>query len=159
MLIVGCGCRGRLLGQALITEGLSVRGTSREAATREEAEAAGIEAVDADPNFLGTVVAAVDGVSVVVWLLASARGGSVEDLHGGILERFLDEMVDTPVRGFVYEAEGVVPVRYRTRGRRIVEAASERSHIPIAAIESPVDPLDEWVSAARLAVLGVMGVS
>src|SRR5690606_40730452 len=45
------------------------------------------------------------------WLLGTANGEpeQVAALHGPRLERMLTEAVDTPLRGFVYEAAGTVP--------------------------------------------------
>ena len=73
-LIVGCGCRGRALGRALLDRGWQVRGTSRDPATAAEIEAAGIEGVQADPDRIGTIVEQLEGVSLIFWLLGSASG-------------------------------------------------------------------------------------
>ena len=59
-LIVGCGCRGRALGQQLVEEGWQVRGTSRREQGLAAIEAAGIEPALADPNLPGTVLDLVD---------------------------------------------------------------------------------------------------
>ncbi|MGH2953495.1 MAG: hypothetical protein ACRDK9_05665, partial [Solirubrobacterales bacterium] len=117
-LIVGCGCRGRELGGALAGAGWQVRGTSRAPDRLVEIEAAGIEPALADPGRVGTVLARIEGVSVIFWLLGSALADaeSVGALHGSRLERVLEEIVDTPVRGFVYEAAGAAPARDRERG-------------------------------------------
>ena len=55
VLIVGCGCRGRALGAALRATGHAVRGHARVAGAARRLEAAGIEAVVADPDRLGTL--------------------------------------------------------------------------------------------------------
>src|SRR3954451_4836062 len=109
-LIVGCGCRGRSLGRRLLEEGWAVRGTSRSDQGLAEIEAAGIEPALADPNRPGTLLELVGDVAVVHWLLASASGEQelLEVIHGSRLERTLERLVDTPVRGFVYEASGSV---------------------------------------------------
>ena len=54
-LIVGCGCRGRELGRELIEAGWQVRGTTRDPAKLAEIEAAGIEAMIADPDRIADV--------------------------------------------------------------------------------------------------------
>jgi uncharacterized protein YbjT (DUF2867 family) len=110
-LIVGCGCRGRALGRRLLDEGWAVRGTSRGGEGLAEIEAAGIEPEPADPDRPGTVLDLVGDVAVVAWLLGSAVGPAeqLEAIHGSRLERILERLVDTPVRGFVYEAAGSVP--------------------------------------------------
>ena len=107
-LIVGCGCRGRELGERLLGEGWAVRGTSRREEGLTAIEAAGLEASLADPEQPGTLLELVADVAVVYWLLGSAVGerGDLEAIHGSRLERLLEHLVETPVRGFVYEADG-----------------------------------------------------
>ena len=72
VLIVGCGCRGRLLAEAVRADGHAVRGTTRDASGLEAIEAAGAEGVVADPDRLGTLMRALAGVTAVCWLLGSA---------------------------------------------------------------------------------------
>src|SRR5260221_12844796 len=108
MIIVGCGCRGKALAHALIDAGHPVRGTTAEPARVPELEAAGIEAVVADPYRLATVMPHIANVSGVVWLLGSAEGQDVEALHRTRLRTMLERLVDTMVRGFVYEAAGTL---------------------------------------------------
>ena len=105
-LIVGCGCRGRMLGEQLLAEGWAVRGTSRREEGLAPIEAAGIEPALADPDRPGTVLELVGDVAVVFYLLGSAAGEpeALAAIHGPRLERLLEKLVDTPVRGFVYEA-------------------------------------------------------
>jgi uncharacterized protein YbjT (DUF2867 family) len=55
-LIVGCGCRGRQLGERLLAEGWAVRGTSRREEGLEPIAAAGIEPALADPDRPGTIL-------------------------------------------------------------------------------------------------------
>ena len=109
-LIVGCGCRGRELGERLLAEGWAVRGTSRREEGLAAIEAAGIEPALADPERPGTILELVGDVAVVVLLLGSADGQPEElaAIHGPRLERLLEQLVDTPVRGVVYEAVGSV---------------------------------------------------
>lgn len=157
-LIVGCGCRGRALGERLIAEGWQVRGTTRNPDSLAAIEASGIEAVLADPDRVGTVYEQLDDVSVVVWALASARGDeeAVAALHGGRLERILEKLVDTPVRGFVYEAVGSVAAEHLDAGRALVERARGTWRIPFALIEAdPADP-EAWAQAARDAVVSAI---
>ncbi len=104
LLIVGCGCRGQALAAAL--EEHAVRGTTRSPERLPELEAAGIEGVVADPDRLATLVPALAGVTVVCWLMGTA-GGSPE-VHGDRLQTLMEHLVDTPVRGLVYEAAGSV---------------------------------------------------
>ncbi|MGI8461423.1 MAG: hypothetical protein ACR2OC_07285 [Solirubrobacterales bacterium] len=157
-LIVGCGCRGRELGGRLIGDGWAVRGTTRNPASLALIEEAGIEAVLADPDRAITVLEQIEGVSVVCWLLGGAAGEdeAVAALHGARLERLLEELVDTPVRGITYEAAGSVRADCFERGREALEQARERWRIPFALIEAdPADP-EAWAGAAKGAVESVL---
>jgi uncharacterized protein YbjT (DUF2867 family) len=135
-LIVGCGCRGRRLGGQLLTEGWAVRGTSRREEGLKAIEAAGIEPALADPMRPATVLDLVADVAEVHWLLGSAVGPaeSLEAIHGPRLERLLERLVETPVRRFVYEAEGTVDGAILARGADLVRAAGERWRIPVAIV-------------------------
>ena len=149
VLVVGCGCRGRALGAALLSSGHTVRGTSRSAETVAELEAAGIEGVVADPDRLGTLVGALSGVTVVCWLMGTA---DALDLHGPRLASFAEHLVDTPVRGLVYEAAGTADPTVLAAGGEIVRRASHTWHIPAEIVET--DPADHpaWLEAASAAV-------
>ena len=156
LLIVGCGCRGRALGSRLAGKGWLVRGTSRSPDGVAAIQAAGLDGVEADPERVATVLEHLDGVAVVCWLFGSAAGGA-EALHGSRLERLLEELVDTPVRGFVYEARGTVAPEVLAAGRATVEAATARWRIPAAFVDAdPADP-DAWSDAAMAAVRRSLG--
>ncbi len=164
-LIVGCGCRGRELGQALLAEGWAVRGTSRHAEGLAAIEAAGIEAALADPERPGTILELVADITVVVWMLGSAEGSREElaAIHGPRLDRLIERLVETPVRGFVYEGRGSVDPVLLARGREALEAASERWHFPLSTIlVDPYDsitwlsPLAVWLESMTGAVNGVI---
>lgn len=158
-MLVGCGCRGRELGRALRDDGWEVRGTSRDPDRRVEIDDAGIDAVVADPDRVGTVLDHVADVTLVAWLLGSASGESetIEAIHGPRLERLLEELVDTPVRGVLYEAAGSVDGATLREGARVAVAASERWRIPVALLEH--DPADwrGWVGAARTEIHALLG--
>lgn len=156
-LLVGCGCRGRGLGEALIADGWAVRGTSRTDDGLARIEAAGIEAARADPDQLGTITDLIGDVTMLAWLMGSARGadaGSV--VNGPRLESLLERLVDTPVRGLLYEARGSVPEAVLGAGAEMVEAASERWRIPVRVLRA--DPADSegWVTDARAAVASLL---
>ena len=105
--------------------------------------AAGIEAVVADPAVVGTVYDQLDGVTVVYWLLGSAAGPAEEvaALHGARLERLLEKLVDTPVRGFVYEAcRAASRRRPAARGAAAGRRGGERWRIPVEVVDA--DPGD-----------------
>lgn len=143
-LIVGCGCRGRTLGERLLERGWEVRGTTRSEEAVGAIEAAGIEAALADPDQPGTLLELVGDVTVVYWLLGSVAGDprNVEAIHGARLERFLERLVETPVRRFVYEAGGSVDASILARGTSAVETASRTWRIPIEIVDA-----DAWAQA------------
>ena len=72
-------------------------------------------------------------VAAVVWLLGSATGDSetISAIHGARLERLLEKLVDSPVRGFAYEAAGSVARETLAEGARIVERAGHEWRIPV----------------------------
>jgi nucleoside-diphosphate-sugar epimerase len=151
-LIVGCGCRGRDLGVRLLAEGWQVRGTCRDSDGAGAIEAAGLEAVVADPDRPGTVLDQVGDVAVVAWLLGSAAADPevIAAIHGPRLERVLEKLVDTPVRGFIYEGAGSVPANRLETGAGIVRAAGERWRIPVEIVDSdPGDPAAWTETMAR----------
>jgi len=121
----------------LLEEGWAVRGTSRRQEGLAAIESAGLEASLADPQRPGTLLELVGDVTAVYWLLGSAVGDekSLEAIHGPRLERFLERLVETPVRRFVYEAGGSVDPAILERGAATVRAASERWRIPVEIAE------------------------
>jgi threonine dehydrogenase-like Zn-dependent dehydrogenase len=138
VLIVGCGCRGQELARALVAQGHAVRGTTRDPARRAAIAAAGAEPVLADPDRVGTLVAALHGVTVFVRLLANATGTPehLRELHGPRLWALLEKLVDSPVRGYVHERVG-------EEDAGLVETASRTWSIPVATISS-----QPWPQAA-----------
>jgi uncharacterized protein YbjT (DUF2867 family) len=142
-LIVGCGCRGRAVGEQLLAEGWAVRGTSRREDGLEPIAAAGIEPALADPAHPGTLLDLVGDVAVVHWLLGSAEGDGevIAAIHGPKLESFIAKLVDTPVRRFVYEAAGSVEPGYLARGEEILRAAERTWRIPVEILLSPAGEL------------------
>lgn len=158
-LIVGCGCRGRALGRRLADAGWRVRGTTRDPQNAEEILAAGLEAVVADPDRVGTLLDHVGDVTLVFWLLGSAVGDpdALAAIHGPRLERMLEEIVDTPVRGVVYEAAGRVARDQLEGGAAIVAAASERWRIPTAAVDADPGDWEVWLEAMLDAAEGLTG--
>jgi uncharacterized protein YbjT (DUF2867 family) len=135
-LIVGCGCSGRELGAELAGMDWQTRGTSRRAEGLKAIEAAGIEPARADPDRAGTVLELCGDVTVVVWLLGSARGEAeaVSAIHGARLQSLLEKLVDSPVRAFAYESVGAVDRETLSAGSRIVERAGETWRIPVALL-------------------------
>lgn len=132
-LIVGCGCRGRVLGASLLGEGWVVRGTSRRPEGLAPIEAAGIEPALSDPERPGTLLDLVGDVAAVYLLLGSASGPpeNLAAIHGQCLERLLERLVETPVRRFVYEAFGSVDPAILEGGAALVEEAARTWRIPV----------------------------
>ena len=149
-LIVACGCRGRELGAALAADGWLVRGTTRAEESLPAIEAAGIEGCLADPDRPGTVLDAAGDVALVFWLLGSAAGDRhlVRGLNGSRLERLLEKLVDSPVRGFVYEAAGAAPAADR--------AAGERWRIPVRVVNADPTSIAGWLGAMAEAATGAV---
>ena len=130
-----------------------MRGTSRTQEGIERIEAAGIEGALADPGLPATILDLVGDVAVVFWLLGSARGTAQEvaELNGEKLEHLLRRLVDTPVRGFAYEAAGSAPGADLRRGADAVRAAGSTWSIPTALIGADPADGDAWVERAAAA--------
>jgi hypothetical protein len=167
LLILGGGCRGRRLATVLTSEGHATRIVTRTPAGRRAIESAGAECRVGTPDRLATLSGVLDGVTIACWLLSTARGDEalVRALHGARLRAFLAQAVDTPMRGFVYEAprpradpsEGDAGPP-TAAGEQIVRTMGSRNAIPVALIRAdPSDP-DEWLADARTAVAALLGV-
>lgn len=154
-LIVGCGCRGRELGAALLATGWVVRGTTRDPRSTAAIEAAGIEAVVADPDRIATVLEAIEGVTLIFWLLGSAtgEGEAVAAIHGPRLERLLEEIVDTPVRGFVYELTGEITGEHAVTALEALRCAGERWRIPFEVVDADPARFELWREAMLAAAV------
>jgi uncharacterized protein YbjT (DUF2867 family) len=136
-----------------------VRGTTRAASNVAGIEAAGAEAVVADPDRVGTLAAALAGVGVVCVLLGSAEGSpeSLSALHGDRLAMLLTRVLDTPVRGFVYEVSGSVNADALAAGAACVSDFCTRSRIPFELLEAlDVDGGESWPTRAADAVERVL---
>jgi hypothetical protein len=81
----------------------------------------------------------------------------VDAIHGPRLERVLEKLVDTPVRGFVYEAAGTVPAEQRNRGSEIAWAAGERWRIPVAVVDQDPSDWEAWTEAMLAAAERLVG--
>jgi nucleoside-diphosphate-sugar epimerase len=154
VLIVGCGCRGSALARRLADEGYAVRGTTRDPSRTADIEAAGAEAAVADPDRLATLVPQLAGVSAICWLLGSAEGAP--ELHGARLSTLLERLVDTPVRGVVYEAAGSVGGGLLAAGAAITREASVRWRIPVEVVDEDPSSHAQWEAAMGAAVRRVL---
>ena len=148
VLIVPCGCRGRALAGELVEAGHAVRGTTRSPANAEAIRAAGAEAYLGDPDRIGTLMDALSGVTIVCWLMGTLP---VPELHEGRLRMLWEKLVDTPVRGVVYEGA-------LAQGEAVARTAAETWRIPLEVLSA--DPLDHgaWLADARGAVDRLLGL-
>jgi hypothetical protein len=160
-LIVGCGCRGRALGSALLEWGWVARGTTRNPEGAALMDSHGIEGVVADPDGVATVLDWIGDVTVIFWLLGSAVGerDAVAALNGSRLERLMEELVDSPVRGFVYEAAGTGDAADLARGSAIVTTAAERWRIPVETVAVAPGEHAEWLDAMLAAARRLTGAA
>jgi hypothetical protein len=171
VLIVAGGCRGRGLAEALVGDGQAVRVTTRSEQGRAAIEAAGAECWVGTPDRLATLRGALENVTILCWMLATATGTPEElsALHGSRLEFFMTQAIDTTVRGVVYEAGGVAsaPTSITAAGsdttsamlgggEQIVRVLSKRNSIPTAFVTA--DPHDRagWLADARAAVASLL---
>jgi uncharacterized protein YbjT (DUF2867 family) len=157
-LIVGCGCRGRLLGERLVEAGWAVRGTSRYDEKLATVFEAGIDPALADPNRPGTLLELVGDVAVLVYLLGSAEGTAEElaAIHGPRLERLMERLVDTPVRGVIYEAVGSVDPQLLEGGAEIVRAAGVTWRIPHEIVATPPSDPERWAAETASAAMRLL---
>jgi uncharacterized protein YbjT (DUF2867 family) len=109
VLVVGWDARAEELARELRERGHLVRGTSLNEAQLPAIEAAGAEAVAADPGRLGTLLPHLQGVSAVCWLAGDSPR----------LEPLVETLVDTHARGLVCE-----PGPAAETARRVAEASS-----------------------------------
>ena len=97
---------------------------------------------------MATLAPALDHVTVACILLGSAAGSPEQlvALHGTRLDMLISRMLDTTVRGIVYEGSGTVEDHVLREGARHVLAACEASMIPCALLEA--DPADHVAGSA-----------
>ena len=103
---------------------------------------------------------ALEGVSVIGWMLGTATGEpeAVAALHGSRLESILSQIIDTTVRGVVYEAAGSVDAQVLAAGARTVAAKADFNRVPHRRLDAdPGDPV-AWAEAARAAIDDLLGV-
>jgi hypothetical protein len=158
ILIVGCGCRGLKLAGELIAGGHIVRGTSRSEHGVARIQEAGVEGVLADPDRLATLTPHLDAVSVLCWLMGSADGApeKVEALHGPRLESIVWKLVDTHVRGIVYESAGTVDRSLLGQGATTVRNARATFNMPTEVVGEDPQERAAWTTAMAAAVQSVL---
>jgi hypothetical protein len=84
---------------------------------------------------------ALVGTTIVCWLMGTAQS---RELHGGRLRMLCEKVVDTPVRGLIYEAGGPVPFEWRQEGEMIARAARATWNIPLEVVETDPAECDGW---------------
>ncbi len=151
ILIVGGGCRGRQLAAQLTSAGDAVRISTRDDANRTAIEAAGAECWSGTPARLATLRGALEGVTLAAWFLGTATGtaADVREIHTSRLRFFLQQVIDTTVRGFLYEASGTVASEVLAAGERIVRELGEMNAIPIAVVRADPSDVDPWLADVR----------
>ena len=135
-----------------------MRGTTRDPARVPELEAAGIEPAVGDPYRLATLLPHIANTSAMVWLMGSATGDDVEALHRTRLTTTLERLVDSPVRGMVYEAAGTLPAQLLREGSAEVRKAGLTWQMPNVVVQQ--DPADHeaWVAAMVAGVEEVLAL-
>lgn len=148
-----------MLARALVSLGHAVRGTTRNPGRREAIEAAGAQCVVADPDRVGSLIPALDHASVAVILLGSACGEPAElaQLHGPRLEMLASRMVDTTIRGVIYEAHGDVDPALLATGAQHVRDFGARSRAQVALLRADPGEPQQWLDEALAAVEAILG--
>jgi hypothetical protein len=146
------------LAQGLMVAGHPVRGTTRDPARVPELEAAGIEPAVGDPYRLATLMPHVANTSAMVWLMASATGEDVEALHRTRLQTVVERLVDTPVRGMIYEAQGTLPPELLKEGAAAVRKAAVTWQMPYAIVEADPTAHEAWLGAMIEGVEGLLSL-
>jgi hypothetical protein len=129
VLILGGGLRGQRLATDLIGAGHAVRVLCSDRAE----PVAGAERFAGDPNRLGTMRGALEGVAIACWLFRAE--------HAERLPAFLSSAIDSTLRGFLYEA----PPAQAARVREI----AARNAIPVQALSGDRDNPDLWLADVR----------
>lgn len=135
VLIVDCAGRGARVAAAL---------EQRDYAVRE---------VEGDPLLPGHVFDALENVTVVCWLMGVGDGLNPE-ANGEQLETVLLKVVDTGVRGFVFE-------RPTDEANTHVDHARDTWHIPIEEIAPSAEAADGgevWLQSVCSAVDATLGI-
>jgi hypothetical protein len=144
-----------------VGEGHAARVTTRGERGRSAIEATGAECWVGTPDRLATLRGALDGVTVLCWLLGTAAGDrqQLEALFTTRLEYLLTQAIDTTVRGFVYEGRGSAPAELLARGRAIVAAITASNRIPVAFLEAEPGDGEAWLTQARGAIGRLLGTA
>lgn len=152
VLIIGGEDRGAALAAALVERGYAVR-------TVDLPEVpAGAERFHAEADRPGTLKAALAHVAVACWLFGSAPGGRAraETLNGARLERFLQQTIDSSVRGLLYEAAGSAGADVLAHGRALVSAFAEHNAVPLVTLACEPSARDAWIERALAGIASLV---
>jgi hypothetical protein len=160
VLLVGGGCRGLTLARGLVADRHAVRAVTRDERNRARIEAAGAECWIGDPDVVGTLRYALESVTILVWALGTASGSAEEiaALHGPRLEMMLGRVIDSTVRGVVYEAAGSAGPAAFAAGAAELRRTCERNEIPFATVAADPADGDAWAAATRSAMDRLLGM-
>jgi hypothetical protein len=127
-------------------------GRAQAATAALEAAGYAVRSVNAEPMLPGDVFAELENVAVVAWLHGAGDAPHAQ-VNGEQLETVLLKVVDTGVRGFVFERAAPGEINPH------VVHARETWHIPIAEIDV-ADPAggDEWLVSLVSAVNQSLGI-
>jgi len=158
ILIIAGGERGRALAAGLVADGHAVRITTREPDRRAAIEAVGAECWIGTPDRIATLRYALDGVTLACWLLGTACGesASLRALYSTRLEFFINQTIDTTVRGLLYEAAGSVDAALLAAGRALISERAAYNAIPLAILDADPRDLEAWSAQARGAIAGLL---
>jgi len=162
ILIVGGGCRGRALAAQMVGEGHAVRITTRTEAGRSAIEATGAECFVGTPDRLATLRAALESVTIACWLMGTASGDPqhLRALHSSRLRFFLAQVIDTTVRGFLYEASGSDAPRSKASGSEAPRSKASGSEGPrsrASGTEAPRSNVSRELLAAGEEIVRALG--
>jgi hypothetical protein len=160
IMIVAGGCRGLQLASTLVADGHVVRVSTRTEAGRAAIEATGAECWVGTPDRLASMRGVLDSVTVACWLTGSVTGEEqlVRELHTARLQFFLTQLIDTTVRGFLYETRGgSTPQDVLGEGEAIAREITDRNLIPAAFLTADPADADAWLAAARSAIGSFLG--
>lgn len=157
-LIIAGGGRGAALAQALRDDGHAVRLTTRDPARAQTLSQEGFDTVVADPDRVATLAPALDHVAVAYVLLGSASGTpeALQALHTTRLDMLLSKIVDSTVRGIVFEGAGSVPGEVLGAGTERVRAFAADARVPLVLLDADPGAREQWLAAARAAATQVL---
>jgi len=137
-----------------------VRITTRAQGHRAAIEETGAECWLGTPDRLATLRGALENVTIACWMLGTATGSTAElqALHSSRLRFFLGQVIDTTVRGFIYEAGGTsIRSQALDQGAQIARELAELNAIPLAVLTADPADADAWLTDARAAIELLLG--